>query len=510
MPTNALPPYARCGVRAVLALLALSAVAAPAAAHPDVFMETRVAFLFDAKGLAGIQVDLLFEKFFVDSVLRQADVDRDGKISPKEWDGFESLFHMDEALLCGFSHLWVDEKPVAVTALAGRTLLQGEGELGVRYTIPCALQASPGPARRVALAVFDENCYIRMVPAAARSVTLRGAEAFDARVGPLVKSNRIELDPSGPMNPAVTMSDPMEIRLEFSPGSGPATRAAAGARDTVVSYGRQEPRTLMERVWDKQQEARDWLADLNREHDRTHAIGPLLLMLLAAFLFGVLHALGPGHGKGVAAAYLLGEGRTLRGALVLGNLIPLFHTASGVAVSAGIHFFVARLSGPRAAVNARNAGEVASYALIFLVGVVFLVAALRSWRAVDAAGERLPHWTARFSSPVVLALAVGVFPCPTTILIMEMFIRDAALLGLLLVFFQALGMALTISVICVLVALGKLSAVKASSRRRRLAAALVRSMALVGAILIVFLGASFLHAALGRYYPGVLRLLHLA
>ena len=121
------------------------------------------------------------------------------------------------------------------------------------------------------------------------------------------------------------------------------------------------------------------------------------------------------------------------------------------------------------------------------MGLVFLASAILSWRKTDANGEKLPHWSARFSSPVMLALAVGVYPCPTTILIMEMFIRDAARLGLLLVFFQAMGMALTISAICVLVALGKLSVVKASSRRRRLGGVLVRVMATAGAALIILL-----------------------
>ncbi len=354
-----------------------------------------------------------------------------------------------------------------------------------------------------------------MTPAVERSVSVRGAEAFDVKVMPLLKSARIPLDPSGPMNPAVTMSDPMEVPLEFSPRRpGPIGPAATGAtvtgpaRDVVVSYGRQEPQSLMERVWATQQRARDWLADLSTEHDKTHATAPFLLMLLAAFLFGVLHALGPGHGKGVAAAYLLGEGRTLGNSLILGSLIPLFHTGSGVAVCAGIHFFVTRAGGARAATNARNAGEVASYALILVVGVAFFASAVLSWRKTDANGEKIPHWSARFSSPVMLALAVGVYPCPTTILIMEMFIRDAAGLGLLLVFFQAIGMALTISVICVLVAMGKLSAVKASSRRR-LGGVAVRIMATAGAVLIILLGASFLCAALGRYYPSSLHWLYL-
>jgi nickel/cobalt transporter (NicO) family protein len=60
--------------------------------------------------------------------------------------------------------------------------------------------------------------------------------------------------------------------------------------------------------------------------------GFFLVALMLALGFGAVHALGPGHGKTVMAAYLLGaDGRT-RDALVVGVAVSAMHTLSVVAL----------------------------------------------------------------------------------------------------------------------------------------------------------------------------------
>jgi len=52
------------------------------------------------------------------------------------------------------------------------------------------------------------------------------------------------------------------------------------------------------------------------------------LLLLAASVFGAQHALGPGHGKTVVAAYLVGSRGTVRHAAALGLTVTATHTSS--------------------------------------------------------------------------------------------------------------------------------------------------------------------------------------
>jgi ABC-type nickel/cobalt efflux system permease component RcnA len=50
--------------------------------------------------------------------------------------------------------------------------------------------------------------------------------------------------------------------------------------------------------------------------------------LLAAFAFGAVHALSPGHGKTLVAAYLVGSRGTPKHAVLLGLMVTFTHTVS--------------------------------------------------------------------------------------------------------------------------------------------------------------------------------------
>ncbi|MBI3990113.1 MAG: high frequency lysogenization protein HflD [candidate division NC10 bacterium] len=56
-------------------------------------------------------------------------------------------------------------------------------------------------------------------------------------------------------------------------------------------------------------------------------LGVILLSLLLAFSLGAFHALEPGHGKTVVAAYLVGSRGTAGHALLLGLIVTATHTA---------------------------------------------------------------------------------------------------------------------------------------------------------------------------------------
>jgi ABC-type nickel/cobalt efflux system permease component RcnA len=49
-------------------------------------------------------------------------------------------------------------------------------------------------------------------------------------------------------------------------------------------------------------------------------------------LLGGLHALTPGHGKTLIAAYLIGSRATVKHAAALGGIVTFTHTASAIAV----------------------------------------------------------------------------------------------------------------------------------------------------------------------------------
>lgn len=61
-------------------------------------------------------------------------------------------------------------------------------------------------------------------------------------------------------------------------------------------------------------------------------LGVILLALVTAFAFGAMHALEPGHGKTLVAAYFVGVKGTARQALTLGLIVAITHTVGVLAI----------------------------------------------------------------------------------------------------------------------------------------------------------------------------------
>lgn len=73
--------------------------------------------------------------------------------------------------------------------------------------------------------------------------------------------------------------------------------------------------------------------------DKKFGWGSILLGLLVAFGLGAMHALSPGHGKTIVAAYLVGSRGTLKHALFLGSMVTFTHTISVFLLGIGVLFF---------------------------------------------------------------------------------------------------------------------------------------------------------------------------
>jgi nickel/cobalt transporter (NicO) family protein len=90
--------------------------------------------------------------------------------------------------------------------------------------------------------------------------------------------------------------------------------------------------------------------------------------MLAAFFWGAAHALTPGHGKAVVAAYLIGARGTARHAGILGLTVTLTHTA-GVFLLGAVTLYLSRYILPEILYPWLG---VASGLLVFLIGLVLL------------------------------------------------------------------------------------------------------------------------------------------
>jgi nickel/cobalt transporter (NicO) family protein len=104
--------------------------------------------------------------------------------------------------------------------------------------------------------------------------------------------------------------------------------------------------------------------------------GPFMLVaLVLAFGFGALHALGPGHGKMLMAAYLVGAGGRARHAIAVAGSVAVMHTASVLALG----FAVLTVTEVFAPERVYPWLGLVSGLIAFALGASLLVSRLGSW-----------------------------------------------------------------------------------------------------------------------------------
>ncbi len=212
-----------------------------------------------------------------------------------------------EELLLGLT-LLVDGRPVAPEVVSARALLlPGQGGLEVLRTE--IVYAAPLPSSRVALQYTDLNYTSRL----GWKEVVAHAVGDQGLVSSSVPSKSISDELRA--YPRDLLQDPPQIttaRVAVAPGASgsgvPVEDVSSDANPDVVG---------------------DWFTDLIAR-DLSPAF--VLAAVLIAAGAGALHALQPGHGKTILAAYLVGSQGRLRDALLLGVAVSLMHTASVVAL----------------------------------------------------------------------------------------------------------------------------------------------------------------------------------
>jgi len=203
-------------------------------------------------------------------------------------------------------------RPVALTLRPGGRLTFPRGAGGLRTT-RIELLLSARVASRGAVVVRDATF--------AGRVGWRAVLAEPGR-GTAVRSDVTSADPTRRLRvyPTALLASPANrtvVHLRVSPGAGTVTapRGDGGAGTTTSDRGAGDRfGSVFERAAAGQ--------------------GVLLLLLLAAFGWGAVHALSPGHGKAMVAAYLVGARGTARHAVALGLTVTVTHTIGVFALGA--------------------------------------------------------------------------------------------------------------------------------------------------------------------------------
>jgi ABC-type nickel/cobalt efflux system permease component RcnA len=297
--------------------------------------------------------------------------------------------------------------------------------------------------------------------------------------------------------------------ISFAPGVAVAAAQPGSAQSGIEGQGAVD--------WAKQRI--DDVASLIAQDNLP--LGALLLGLLFAFFWGAGHAMSPGHGKTVVAAYLVGTRGTARHAILLGLTVTISHTigvfALGLIVLFAANFIVPDQLYP-------VIGFISGGSIVLLGGVMF-VQRWRSWRherarAVVAQNEHshddhahvhthdhvqdehdgrfgkphshLPVEGQKISTKGLLALGItgGIIPCPTALVVLLAAIAyHRVALGLAWILSFSLGLAAVLTGLGLLVVLGRSMMSKRDMLSKfRVTGAIMGRLPMASAVAVAVLG----------------------
>jgi len=168
-----------------------------------------------------------------------------------------------------------------------------------------------------------------------------------------------------------------------------------------------------------------------------------LLVLGIAFLYGLIHAAGPGHGKALVAFYFSTSKNKYSQAFGLGYLISVIHAISALALTFGIFFIIQSMFRQNFNYLSKVSMQI-SAGMIILVGVYIILSSYLSRQQKENEIEKE-------KSKYAIAFSAGIVPCPgvMTIVLFCIMLKQYVL-GVLAAITMSIGMGLTISLVGIL------------------------------------------------------------
>ena len=163
-----------------------------------------------------------------------------------------------------------------------------------------------------------------------------------------------------------------------------APPSAFGPRPVAAPFQSRGPLgSLFAWVLDKQQTLQRTLAMSVKGLKTDNPMAGALTLAALSFLYGILHAVGPGHGKTIISSYVVANEETVRRGVIISFIAAGLQALTAVAL---VSLLLFGLNASGLQINAwSNQLESVSYAMIALVGLYLLTTQLFGSGAIGAA-----------------------------------------------------------------------------------------------------------------------------
>jgi len=244
---------------------------------------------------------------------------------------------------------------------------------------------------------------------------------------------------------------------------------------------------FMQQLISYQYEINSYISQTIRSLNDENSFSTSLLILGIAFLYGLVHAIGPGHGKALVALYFTSNKSDYKKAFKMGYLISLIHAASAMIFTFGI-FLILKTMFRRHFSELTHTTMMISAVMIIGVGL-YLV-----YEAYKDKGKIEKKVKTKNKSEFAVAFSAGVVPCPGVMtIVLFNIILGHYLLGVAAAIAMSIGMGLTISLAGIFsIAINKKTTTKLDKNTYLLE--------MIGGGLIILLGSFLLLGAMGGHH----------
>jgi len=361
------------------------------------------------------------------------------------------------------TELEVNGKAVSLVPL-GTALAHPRGAAGLRTTRLEVILAGPTLKGKASISYRDDNYKDRI---GWKEIVVGSAKSI---------SNELRAYPKSLLQSPLGITS---VKTQLTPTSGPNVPPALSSGKTL--------------------EAPDRVADagfsslIGRHHLSALVI---LASLAAAFFWGMAHALSPGHGKTIVAAYLVGQRGTPWHAAALGAIVTITHTigvfALGIITLALSAFIVPEQLYPWL--------NLVSGVLVVTIGATVFRSRFRHRGHTHGhSHDHHHHHHHEQEAPsrrslVAVGITGGLLPCPSALVVLLAAISlHRVAFGMLLIVAFSAGLALSITGIGLIAVFAKQVFKRASFEGR-----LVRLLPAVSALVIVVAGVAMTARALPK------------
>lgn len=215
----------------------------------------------------------------------------------------------------------------------------------------------------------------------------------------------------------------------------------------------------------------------------------LCMLLILSFLYGAVHAIGPGHGKSIVLSYLMSfRGSTWKG-IMTGAVAAFFHGLSAIILVLAIYY----LSIKRVSTTFDNVSTslmTISYLLIIALGIMLF--SIRVYELIKTRGSYGSSKDKGVGSPAVMILSLGLVPCPGAMIILLFFMSMRLLhIGIWMAICMSAGMALSVALVALL-GLGTKNTLFNISHQQGTGRRILLSILEIGAPVIIIMIGTFL------------------